>query len=353
MAELLTVDPTHPDRGAIDRAAACVRAGGLVAFPTETVYGLGAHALDATAVRRIFAAKRRPASDPLIVHVSHVADVAPLVRELPPVVTTLAARFWPGPLTLVLPRAAIVPLEVTAGGETVAVRVPAHPVARALLEAARVPIAAPSANLFSRPSPTQAAHVAHDLGDRVDVIVDGGPTTIGVESTVLDLTGTPPVVLRPGGVSLEALRELIPDVRLRHVEVDEQQAQASPGLLLRHYSPRTPLTLVEGQALAPRLAREAQAQLAAGARVVVLATAGVLAAVRQTVGDDGRVTWMSLGADDALDAVAAGLYARLREADAVGADQILAAQVPGDAGLAPAVRDRLHRAAAGRVLTAS
>ncbi len=361
MAELLTVDARHPDRDTIARAAACLRAGGLVAFPTETVYGLGAHALDAVAVRRIFEAKGRPASDPLIVHVGDVADLAPLVHEVPPIVHALAARFWPGPLTLVLRRAAVVPPEVTAGGETVAVRVPSHPVARALLAAAGVPIAAPSANLFSRPSPTQAAHVAHDLGDRVDLIVDGGSTTIGVESTVLDLTSVPPVVLRPGGVSLEALREVVPDVRVRQVEADEGDTQVSPGLLLRHYSPRTPLTLVDGHDLVARIAAEARARLSTDVRrLVVLASSGVLAGVRsalasapapgEAVGHAGRLTFVDLGPDADLDALAAGLYARLREADALGADLILAGQVPGDAGIALAVRDRLHRAAAGRVL---
>src|SRR5262245_52423466 len=189
---VLVVSPESPEAQAIARAAVVLRAGGLVAFPTETVYGLGANALDATAVRRIFTAKGRPANNPLIVHVAGAAHVGRVAAAWPALAARLAERFWPGPLTLILPRSAAVPDEVTAGGPTVAVRVPAHPVARALLEAAGVPVAAPSANRSTQLSPTTAAHVLRGLNGRIDLLLDGGPTAGGLESTVLDLTTEPP-----------------------------------------------------------------------------------------------------------------------------------------------------------------
>lgn len=323
---MLIVDAAHPDAARIAQAADCLRRGGLVAFPTETVYGLGVHALDRAAVARLFAAKGRPANDPLIVHVPSLEAAAPLVTSLPSEASSLAAAFWPGPLTLVLPRAAVVPDEVTAGLPTVAIRVPAHPVARALVSAAGLPIAAPSANLFSRPSPTSAQHVLHDLGGRIDLIVDGGPTTIGVESTVVDLTATPPLVLRPGAVTLDMLRAIVPGIRARgDAPVDDTAPQVSPGLLGRHYSPRTPLTLYRGAGARVRLETDADAMRARGQRVAVL-------------------DWP---AD--LDSVAKRLYAALREADATGADAILARDIDAAGGLAEALRDRLRRAAAAIV----
>ena len=327
MTTVLRLDPERPDHGLIAAAASCLRNGGLVAFPTETVYGLGVAALDAAAVRRLFAAKGRPADDPLIVHVAGAAELAPLVAERPSIVDALAARFWPGPLTLVLRRSPIVPLEVTAGLDTVAVRVPAHPVARALLDEARIPVAAPSANLFSRPSPTQASHVLEDLEGRIDMLLDGGATQVGVESTVLDLSGDVPLVLRPGAVTLDMLRPLLPDVRARSGDA-AVGPQRSPGLLDKHYSPRAPLTLYVGAParVADRIRTDADVARAAGRRVGVLVP----------------------DADPAV--MAARLYAALRDFDAAGVDEIFAALPPTADGLSPAVADRLRRAAAGRVV---
>ena len=345
MTRTLAVNPSHPEPQTIAEAAACLRAGGLVAFPTETVYGLGVSALDAAAVRRLFAAKGRPADDPLIVHVASVADIAPLVAACPPVLDALAARFWPGPLTVVLPRSSRVPDEVTAGLDTVGIRVPAHPVAQALLRAAALPVAAPSANLFSRPSPTRAAHVLEDLDGRIDLVIDGGATQVGVESTVLDLSGDRPTVLRPGAVTIEMLRPLLPLVRVRGGDDSEGGPLRSPGLLTRHYSPRAPLTLYEGPAGAAleRLAHDARLARAAGRRVGVL------------LADDDLLPGLDvirppLGAARDAAAIAARLYAALRELDAAGVDEILARALPALDGLGPAIGDRLRRAAAGRVV---
>jgi len=345
VTRILTVTPSQPEPQPIAEAATCLKGGGLVAFPTETVYGLGVSALDAAAVRRLFAAKGRPATDPLIVHVASARDIAPLVAGQVPEVEALAARFWPGPLTLVLPRSAIVPDEVTAGLDTVAIRVPAHPVAQALLRAAAMPVAAPSANLFSRPSPTRAAHVVEDLDGRIDLVLDGGPTQVGVESTVLDLTGDVPTVLRPGAVTLEMLRAVLPAVRARAHEGSDAGPQRSPGLLTRHYSPRAPLTLYEGSrdALLERLGRDAQASHAAGRRV------GVLLADDDPFDAPGVIRPPLGPASDAA-AMAARLYAALRELDAAGVDEIFARAPPATGGLGAAIVDRLRRAAAGRVV---
>ncbi len=352
MAAVIRVDPAAADparlEAALADAGACLRRGGLVAFPTETVYGLGAHALDRAAVRRIFDAKGRPANDPLIVHVASLRDVAPLVARVPAAVEALGARFWPGPLTIVLPRAPIVPDDVTAGLDTVAVRVPAHPVALALLRAAGVPVAAPSANLFSRPSPTCAAHVLEDLEGRFDMLVDGGDTTVGVESTVLDLSGPVPTILRPGAITPEMLRDLLPDVCMRIASApDAGTALPSPGLLERHYSPRAPLTVFEGDAAAAlaRLRHDAEAAAADGRSV------GLLLANEDVVPPDAtRLRLERLGPADDHAAVAARLYAAIRALDAGGVDVMFARPFGGDEGLGLAIRDRLRRAAAGHVI---
>ena len=343
LTRILHIDPAEPDPDSIAEAARVLQAGGLVAFPTETVYGLGAHALDAAAVRKIFEAKGRPSTDPLIVHVSDLDGVRAIVSVLPDSAVQLASAFWPGPLTLVLPRADAVPREVTAGLETVAVRVPAHPIARALLAAAQIPIAAPSANLFSRPSPTTAAHVLTDLRDRIDVVIDGGATHVGVESTVLALTGERPAILRPGAITEEMLRRVIPDVETRRITTGESTAAASPGTLAKHYSPRAPLTLYDGPAalVRARMARDAEAATAAGRRV------GVLVMDEDDLSSEHTER---LGPETRADIVAIRLYAGLRDLDAAGVDLILARQFPSDDGLGRAVRDRLSRAAAGRVV---
>ncbi len=344
MTEVVRVDRDRPNPDDIARAAECLRRGGLVAFPTETVYGLGVHALDRDAVRKLFDAKGRPADDPLIVHVAEFAQIASLVTALPEHAAALAVRFWPGPLTLILPRASSVPLEVTAGLQTVAIRIPAHPVARALLAAAAVPVAAPSANLFSRPSPTRASHVVEDLDGRIDMVIDGGATDVGVESTVLDLTVNPPQLLRPGAITLEALQDVLPAVR---VASHASTPMRSPGLLARHYSPRVPMTLYQGTTDAARAALVAAASeaIAGGRRVGVVATSGDARLLDQI-----PVVIADLGPDDDAKGAAVRLYSALRELDAAQVDIILAREAPHNDGLWHALRDRLRRAAANIVV---
>jgi L-threonylcarbamoyladenylate synthase len=344
---VIRVDADHPDLDALAPAAECLRRGGLVAFPTETVYGLGAHALDGKAVAAIFEAKSRPTTDPLIVHVSGLGEARSLAARWPVEADALAARFWPGPLTLVVPKAAAVPHLATAGLPSVALRCPSHPVALALLRLAGVPVAAPSANLFSRPSPTTADHVLADLDGRIDLLVDAGPTQVGVESTVVDVTGARPVVLRPGGISLEALEDALGDaVTTPSIRTAPDAALPSPGLLDMHYAPRVPMTTYEGtlDQMARRLAADARRAAALGERLGLLVV-DELATVVEGTGDVRR-----LGPDAERHVVAARLYAALRELDALGVDRILASSVSDARGLGAAIRDRLRRAAAGRVV---
>jgi L-threonylcarbamoyladenylate synthase len=328
MTAVLAVDPRTPEPEPVALGAAVLRGGGLVAFPTETVYGLGANALDAAAVRRIFEAKGRPAHNPVIVHVAAAADVRQVAADWPAGAARLAERFWPGPLTLVVPRKPAVPDDVTAGGPTVAVRVPAHPVALALLRAAGVPVAAPSANRSSGLSPTQAAHVLRDLEGRIDLVVDGGPCPGGIESTVVDLTTAPPRLLRPGLVSRTELEEVLGTVALP-AKGPEGGALPSPGMLSRHYAPRTPLECAAdgGRGRVTELCQE-------GRRVGWL-TIGPppdvppAASVRVLPADPGGY--------------AAGLYAALHELDVANLDRIVVA-LPPDAVEWQAIRDRLRRA---------
>lgn len=333
------------DAAGIREAARLVREGGLVAFPTETVYGLGADAGNSVAVEGIFRAKGRPAEDPLIVHVAQRAQLEGVVREFPPAAESLAARFWPGPLTLVLPRTNAIPAGVTAGLPTVGVRVPAHPVARALLDSAAGPVAAPSANLFSRPSPTTAQHVLDDLDGRIHAILDGGPTHLGVESTIVDLSGERPRLLRPGGVPSEAIEEVL-GVLLLPPPTRSHGPQAAPGLLDVHYAPRTPLTLIYGPPgpARQRLLEEVQRARASGRAV------GALLAEEDRGLLPTAVHVALLGHWDDPEASANQLFAALRALDRAGLDVLYARDLAEPArGLGRALHDRLRRAATHRV----
>ncbi len=318
-----------PSPVAIARAVDRLRAGELVAFPTETVYGLGADAANPDAVRRIFVAKGRPADHPVIVHLHHAKDIAHWAREVPKAAVKLAATFWPGPLTLILPRAAHVSDIVTGGQDSVGLRVPSHPVARALLAAFAGGIAAPSANRFGRISPTTARHVADDLGDAVASILDGGACAVGIESTIVAFTGEHPILLRPGGIGVPELSRALGQPPQ---EADATAPRAS-GTLASHYAPRTPASLV-----APDVLRAELLQLDERDEIVA-----VLARTLTRPSDFAGV-WLQ--APTAAAPYAHDLYANLRTLDAANADVILVETVPGgDEWLA--VRDRLLRATRG------
>lgn len=345
----LTVDPAHLDTAqaaeALNRAAAILRAGGLVALPTETVYGLGANALDATAVERIFSAKRRPSWDPVIVHIAALgrldAMLAGLVREIPDTARRLMEAFWPGPLTMLLPRSSAVPDAVTAGRPLVGVRMPSHPVALELIGRAGVPVAAPSANTFGHISPTTAEHVLHDLDGRINAVLDAGPTVHGVESTVIDPCLSPMVIYRPGAVTAEQIREVAGEVKIFRDAVEPiskpRKALASPGLGLRHYAPKARLVLVtaplEGMGH----------QLADAAWHLPGEQVGIMlpAEVEPPVEGAEMYRW---GRWDAPDELARNLYAGLRALDERGCTVILC-PVPAAEGIGAAIRDRLRKAA--------
>ena len=354
---VITVDATQPDASAIAEAADVLRRGGLVAFPTETVYGLGAHALDPAAVASIFRAKGRPSTDPVIVHIADASELDAIACDVPDAAHQLARRFWPGAMTMVLRKQTAVPDAVTAGLPNVGVRVPAHPVALALLRAVALPIAAPSANLFSRPSPTRAVDVLADLDGAIDLLLDAGPTPIGIESTVVDLTSVPARILRPGGVSVEALRTVLPDIVVSSVARLASEAQPAPGQLLRHYAPRARLTLYVGDAprVTERLAADARSRVAAGVRVGVLAPEEDLLAIAPRVAAaaaSGRLRTARYGSRRNPNESARALFAALRDLDATDVDEIVAS-APGQEEVGRAIIDRLTRAAEGRVITCS
>lgn len=235
----------------VDQAAAILREGGLVGIPTETVYGLGANGLNPAAVSHIFEAKGRPQDNPLILHIPSADWLERYCRDIPAAAYALAERFWPGPMTMILPRRDIVPDEVTAGLDTVGMRCPAHPLCRAIIEAAGVPVAAPSGNTSGRPSPTTARHMLEDMDGKIDAIVDGGPSSVGVESTIIDLTCTPPRLLRPGGITLEQLRDALGEVAVDSAVtrlMGAGEKPRAPGMKYRHYAPKAPVTVVTGDA---------------------------------------------------------------------------------------------------------
>ncbi|MEH0969948.1 L-threonylcarbamoyladenylate synthase [Micromonospora sp. CPCC 205546] len=313
-----------PADSGIAEAAAVLRTGGLVAFPTETVYGLGANALDARAAARIFEAKARPSFDPLITHLPDAGELEKLIGAVPPAVAALAERFWPGPLTLIVDRPAAIPPIVTSGLATMAVRVPDNAYARALIAEAGVPVAAPSANRFGQLSPTRAEHVVRGLGAAVDVVLDGGPTRCGIESTIVDARAGRPVVLRLGALALEALEEAAGPVTVRPGSSGQPVA---PGTLAAHYAPRTPL----------RLATGGEPSAADGVR------RGFLAFREPPAGDWAAVEVLSAAGD--LTEAAARLFDALHDLDATGVGEIVVEPVP-EAGVGRAINDRLRRAAA-------
>jgi L-threonylcarbamoyladenylate synthase len=334
------LDSPEPDK-ALRQAAEILRRGGTVAFPTETVYGLGANALDVAAVGRIFEAKRRPSWDPLIVHVADAEQLERVVDVVPAKARLLMDAFWPGPLTLLLPRSGALPGIVTAGRRLVGVRMPQHPIARRLIELAGLPIAAPSANSFGRTSPTRAQFVLEDLDGRIDAVIDGGKTTLGLESTVVDVCEEPPVLYRPGIVTFEQIRSVLGTLVRYHApegKAPAPEAQPSPGVGLQHYAPLARLILFDLAEIdqASKLARKLQGEGA---------TVGIM------LPDEYRSTTLSelslvyrWGKWSDKGELARRLFAGLRELDALGVSVILC-PLPDEEGIGAAIRDRLLKAA--------
>jgi L-threonylcarbamoyladenylate synthase len=347
---LLKLNPKKPNPARMRVAAGIIKKGGLVAFPTETVYGLGADALNRNAVLALFEAKKRPLDNPPIVHVENVNDVYRLAKCVPDKGELLMKHFWPGPLTLVLERSSLVPDVTVAGLDTVAIRMPKNWIALALIRESQCPIAAPSANLAGKPSPTTAQHVFDDLNGRIDAILDGGPTRIGVESTVLDLTSDPPQVLRPGGTTFEALRKILDNVKLHPFVAAEQETAVgearSPGMRHKHYAPKAKLILVEGSV--PAVVEKVKEIIASckreGSRVGVLAT-------DETAPKYEVDMVKSLGTRFNVESIAQNLFKLLREFDDEGVDVIIAEGVPAE-GIGLAVMNRLRKASGYNIVKA-
>ncbi len=324
MRNRLTTPTTCPIHTDVGQAAAIIANDGLVAFATETVYGLGANAFSPWAVARIFEVKNRPRFDPLIVHIADQSWLSRLVTEVPPAAQELADHFWPGPLTLVLPKTGAVPDIVTAGLPTVAVRIPDHPQALELLHTANLPIAAPSANPFGQLSPTRAEHVAEQLGDHIDCILNGGPCRVGVESTVLGFRDNKPVLLRPGGITLEAIEQLVGPTQFP--TPSDEAAPHAPGMLPSHYAPRTPLQVAENPHDIPTGKRVGLLTLTSVANAESFAAIEVLSPTAN------------------LTEAAANFFTALRRLDTQSLELIVALPLP-NTGLGRALNDRLQRAA--------
>ncbi len=343
---MLRVSATSPDPAVIAEAALVLARGGLVAFPTETVYGLGARGLHEGDVRRIFSAKQRPTGHPLILHVDGEAMARTLTTTWPDRASRLAAAFWPGPLTLVVTRGPHVPDVVSGGLHSVGVRAPQHPVALALIRAVAEPLAAPSANAHTQVSPTTAEHVVRSLGDRVDLVLDAGPCAHGIESTVVDLVNDPPRVLRAGAASLEAIRAVVPEVVYDAITMTGDAARASPGLAAKHYAPRTRVVLVDsGEAVGIHLLGFQGTAAGRPSRLGAIVWSELARTTLEASVRDGRVVLASFAAlAPAAPAYGQAIFAALHDADAAGLDVLFIERVP-EAPEWWAVADRLRRAA--------
>ncbi len=327
----LKINPKNPQISKIRQVAKIIKSGGLVAFPTETVYGLGANALDAKSVKKIFVAKGRPSDNPLIIHIADMADIGMLADHIPGIAYDLMDRFWPGPLTLVLKKSKIVPRIVTGGLDTVAIRMPKNKIAEALIKESGVPIAAPSANVAGRPSPTTSKHVADDLLDKISMIIDGGKTKIGIESTVIDLSRKTPMLLRPGGVTLEQLQKVLGKIAIHPVIYGKKtkSTHRSPGMKYRHYSPKAKIILIEEPKADGKILQMLGFYKKQGLRVGVLGS---------SVKSDLTITYHN------QEKMAANLFKSFREFDAKKIDIVLARGIDRK-GLGLGIMNRLEKAA--------
>ena len=338
---VVTQDENRIDRQTIAQAGEIIRSGGLVAFPTETVYGLGGDGLNPDSSRKIYAAKGRPSDNPLIIHIYRMEDLQVLVKEIPDSAKKLAEAFWPGPLTMILPKTDIVPKETTGGLDTVAVRMPSHKVALAFIEAAGGFVAAPSANLSGKPSPTLAKYVVEDMDGRIDMIIDGGDIAIGLESTIVDLTGDVPIILRPGYITLDMLQDVLGEVKCDPTLLDGdcKERPKAPGMRYRHYAPKGDMLIVDGETDA--VVREIN-RWVAGSRNQGFKT-GVIATGENADKYEADVVKVVGGRNEET-AIAASLYRILREFDDEEVDAIYSESFATD-GIGQAIMNRLLKAA--------
>lgn len=348
---LAKVDLRQPESAEVIRTAAKIlQEGGLVAFPTETVYGLGGNGLDGAACEKIYIAKGRPSDNPLILHISEFEELNAIVREISPAAQKLMDAFWPGPLTMVFPKADIVPLKATGGLDTVAVRFPSHPVARAIIKTAGLPIAAPSANSSGKPSPTRASHVEFDLNGKIDMIVDGGAAEWGLESTIVDVSGDVPMILRPGAVTKEMMEEVVGRVEIDPAILTKPAADLkpkAPGMKYTHYSPKAEVVLVKGerQAVADEINRLAALDMSNGKKTGVMAT-------EETKDLYHADIILSLGSRDRPEQIGANLFKLLRKFDFLGAEKVYS-EVFSEEGEGMAIMNRLNKAAGYQMIEAA
>lgn len=347
--KIIKVDENNIDKELIKEGAEIIEKGGLVAFPTETVYGLGAKGLDEEAVKKVFAAKGRPQDNPLILHVSNPEEIGELVEEIPDMARLCMERFWPGPLTILFRKSPKVPNIITGGLDTVAIRMPQHNIALELIKLAKTPIAAPSANISGKPSPTSAKHVVEDLMGKVDMIIDGGNTGIGLESTVLDLSGDIPMILRPGGVTLEELRQIIPKTQVDSAIINEEEGliPKSPGQKYKHYAPKAEMIVFSGdtQKMIESIIIRTKEYRAKGKKIGIICTDET----RRFYGEFEDIVVISLGSREKQETIAHSLFSTLRLFDKENVDIILSEGVDySDLGVA--IMNRMMKASSGRII---
>ncbi|SCG81843.1 putative protein ywlC [Proteiniborus sp. DW1] len=346
LTKILTIDPSHPEIDKILEAAKIISDGGTVAFPTETVYGLGANALDEKAIEKIFTAKGRPQDNPLIIHISDVTQLQELVEDIPQHAYILMEKFWPGPLTLIFKRTNKVPDRITGGLSTVAIRMPAHNIALELIRHSQLPIAAPSANTSGKPSPTNSSHVMNDLSGKVDMIIDGGNTGVGLESTVLDISGDVPTILRPGGITIEDLLDVLPKVEYdKAIEMsNENIIPKSPGQKYKHYSPDANMIIVKGnvEEIVKKIMKLCKEYEAQGMNVGIMAT-------KQTFDKYENDNILVVGDRSFPETIASNLFNVLRRFDEKKVDIIIAEAVE-EKGIGIAIMNRMKKAAGGKMI---
>ncbi len=348
--ELLRIDPENPESNAIKKAADILKCGGLVAFPTETVYGLGGNGLSKSACKKIYAAKGRPSDNPLILHISRLEELLPLVSEIPKNASLLMEQFWPGPLTIVFPKSALVPYEVTGGLESVAVRFPENKIARALIRASGLPIAAPSANSSGKPSPTRASHVEFDLNGKIDMILDGGAADFGLESTIIDITSPVPMLLRPGAITLEMLKEVLGEVLVDPAVFGAKtERPKAPGMKYTHYSPLAKVILASGSTneMIEKINKNSALAIKNGFKVGILTTDENIEKYPSKLIEDGLVRSAGSRADELH--IGAMLFKLLRKFDYLGVD-IIYSETFSPEGEGLAIMNRLQKAAGGNII---